>query len=74
MKTKYKYIEFVKHPGFWQCRNKRTGGWLCDVEWDAQCKQYVAGFNGGAAFSADCLDEISHFLKQLNMEPSCPTK
>ena len=73
LKTKYKYIEFVQESNMyqanpiWRCKNKRHGSQLGIVEYYPEWKQWVIGaIDHRNIFSADCLDDISHFLKQLN--------
>lgn len=72
MKTVYRYIRFyqgqtVKEHPIWICRDRSTApGKLGACEYYREWKQYVFNTNPNADFSADCLDDISHFLKQLN--------
>jgi hypothetical protein len=72
MKTKYKYVYFEKTRGFiradelWECVNRRDGDILANVFWYEVWNTHVVSFARSAVFSADCLDDISHFLNQLN--------
>ncbi len=83
MKTKYKYIHFknigyvlleknklAKDKPIWECRNNETNTALGITSYYGPWKQYVfeAEFLT-VIFSADCLDNISDFIKQLNKEP-----
>jgi len=74
MKTKYKYIEFEfidrknhKKGGF--CKNKKTkytlGYWDFHKPWN----QYVIEFMEDCVFNESCLQDIAHFLNQLNGKP-----
>jgi len=72
MKTEYKYIQFVKLPQNpkkkteeWNCCSIATGYELAIIEWYGQWKQYVFAPEDNMIFSAGCLDDISHFIKQL---------
>jgi len=68
MKTRFRYIHFVREDGLWTCRNNRTDGDLGYVTWDREWKQYVFWPEGGIAFSHDCLTNISTFLKERNVD------
>ncbi len=73
MKTVYKYIKFV-HPIFdklsWSCVNKRHGDLLGTVRWSSGWREHVfIAISDDIVFSASCLDDISHFMKQLNEKP-----
>ncbi len=54
----------------WLIRNKRSGAVLGSVGWYGSWRQYVFEPQSHAdlAFSADCLDDISGFLKRANAE------
>lgn len=65
MKTKYKFIEFVKN-GSWWCKNKFS--LLGKVEWYPQWKQYIYIPQRETVYSTECLDDISHFIGQLSEE------
>ena len=74
MQTEYKYLKFVllghkPRTDVWGCFG--TGGtsdMLGTVEWYGRWRQYCLFNDGdvGCVFSGDCLDDISHFLKQVN--------
>jgi hypothetical protein len=73
MKTKYKFIYFEKAnwktEGFkvWRCLNSKSSNTLGYVEYYLLWKQYIfEAYADSIVFSASCLDDISHFLKQLN--------
>lgn len=73
MKTHYKFIHFAKHEDFdtaWWCHNNRTGGTLGMVEWYRPWKQYIFNAHDDSLFSADCLQDIIHFMSQLESPPS----
>ena len=68
---KYKYIKFVEVPLvtyktlFFSCRNNRTNNELGFVEWHEPWKQYCYFPNTEAVYSAECLNDISAFLKEI---------
>jgi hypothetical protein len=71
MKTRCRYIHFVerfvaKLPVGWSCLNTKHSDELGGVKWDYGWKQFVFLPMDNTEFSADCLDDISHFMKQLN--------
>jgi hypothetical protein len=79
MKTEYKYIEFNeqklkrkrdgKDVTVWFCQNRKIGTHLGWVEYYDEWKQYVfTATDNTMIFSASCLTDIAHFLKQLNDE------
>jgi hypothetical protein len=67
MKTRYRFIHFVQsNTGNWACNNNKNGCLLGVVHFYQPWKQYVwqqAGPDG--VFSADCLQDIAHFMGQL---------
>ena len=70
MKTKYEYIHFNHHEGYqsykwWTCHNNRMNDELGEVEYNKQWRRWEFTADVHAAFSASCLDDISHFMKQL---------
>lgn len=72
MKTRYKYIHFdvveVKaKTKVWVCRNNRTDGILANIMWYSTWRQYCFFPVMGAVYNDTCLDDISHFLKQLRV-------
>ncbi|MCK9601384.1 MAG: hypothetical protein M0R06_20250 [Sphaerochaeta sp.] len=67
-KTRYKHIQFVREPRFgaplWVCRSNRGREVLGTVQAGAWSR--VTFFpQSNTEFSADCLDDISHFIGQL---------
>lgn len=69
MKTRYKYITFHKRPldGTWVCCTNSDGYVLGKCSYYGAWGQWVLGDIGCCAeFSADCLDDIAAFLRQLN--------
>jgi len=70
MKTKYKYIEFVKDVQLkghdrWTCRNKRNKSALAAIFYYPRWREYTAVFNPNAVFNDSCLQDIADFLGQL---------
>lgn len=74
MKTKYKYIHFqisIEDRDIWECYNSKHGDLLGDVFFFERWNQYVfAADNAEIIFSAECLNDIKHFLEQLNEKAS----
>jgi hypothetical protein len=79
LKTKYKYIHFVRIPNpgkrtqKWSCRNNRSEVELAQVRWDTGWRQYVIEMPSGDIlghyyFSRGCLRDIAAFLDQLMEE------
>mgnify|MGYP001567459224 CR=1 FL=1 len=69
MKTKYKYIHFTedKDNAAWLCMNTKHSDLLGWVDYNSGWKQHVFTAAGNdIIFSASCLDDISHFMKQLD--------
>lgn len=74
MKTKYKYIKFVKlqtkehvRRDIYGCiTNRKPESMLGKVEYYYPWKQYIFEPSDLAVFSSDCLDDISSFINQLN--------
>jgi len=76
MRTKYKHIHFEKRE---LPPTRKTEEWICwneskqylgDVRWDNGWRQYCwfqedGGIVGPTKMAASCLDDISHFIKQL---------
>lgn len=82
MKTEYQYIRFALWPvqpsvktQTWDCRNIRHGTQLGVVKWDGAWRQYVfEPSRRGVIFSAGCLADIQHFIRQLREErKQCPS-
>jgi hypothetical protein len=70
MKTQYKYIHFVEivqdpNHSTWSCRTNSGQLELGRTEWYYPWKQYCYSPTYQAVYSADCLDDISHFMGQL---------
>ncbi len=71
MKTEYKYIHFDDYSnqkqktGRWMCMNTNHGTWLGEVKWGCGWRQYCFFSAPAVVFSGGCLDDISHFIKQL---------
>ena len=73
MKTKYKYIYFEKsiEPENYHCYGNETDkifGW---IEYKEEWRKFVYQTVYGMTASAEILDDISHFLKQLNRTKGC---
>jgi hypothetical protein len=72
MKTVYKYIKFELHepPDHkrWVCVNKKTGTGLGEAIYYEMWHQWVVEFEEGCVFNNTCLNDISHFLTQLNKQ------
>jgi len=72
MKTKYKYIEFVRTVlnDCWNCLNKKSGDELGSVFYYKPWKQFVFEFNelGDCVFNSSCLRDVADFLDQLNKQ------
>jgi hypothetical protein len=70
MKTKYKYIHFVKKDidsDCWICRsNFASKSKLGEVVWYEKWKEYNFNPVDYTGFSIDCLLGIADFLRQLN--------
>ena len=71
MKTRYKYIHFERmettdRDYLWVCLNNRYGDPLGHVEYETHWHTHIFKPAHGTVFSADCLDDISKFMKQLN--------
>ena len=67
MKMDYHFIRFIKDRGEnWICTNSRSGDPLGSVEEYADWDQFVFVPRESVIFSADCLVDIAHFLRQLS--------
>lgn len=69
MKTKYKFIHFVRcEPyGEWEIWATKSGENLGIVDYYREWKQFVfSTHNNLAVFNAGCLKDIIHFIEQLN--------
>lgn len=70
MKTKYKFIHFVKEEdkpktSVWSCRNNTTYNELGIVKWYPGWGQYCYFPTGPAVYSAGCLEDINSFIGGL---------
>lgn len=66
MKTRYRYIHFKQARDLWICFNNKTNEPLCSLEYYPPWFQWVlASKSPTSVFSADCLQDISHFMGQL---------
>ena len=78
LKTKYKYIEFKESIflKIWTCMNRKDKTELGTVEFEALWNQYVFCTNNEiyVMFSAGCLRDIAHFIKQLNADDGTTSK
>lgn len=66
MKTNYKDIYFEETANSWRCYNNTIKTLLGWTEYYKLWKQFIFNAADYVIFSADCLADISHFLKQLN--------
>lgn len=76
MKTKYKYIHFehrsselYTNDNIWTCRNNKSNSLLGMIEYYPSWRQHVISFEKGCVFNNTCLQDIIHFLEQLNKQP-----
>ena len=67
MNTRYKYIHFLGIDEYdWDVINNRSRETLGFIEWDRGWRCPVFYSKGiDVVFNATCLDDISHFMKQL---------
>lgn len=70
MKTKYKYIHFVKiesklKTSVWSCLNNKFGTELGRIKWYVPWRRYSYFPTVQAVYDDGCLDDISDFIKQL---------
>jgi len=80
MKTKYRYIHFEQGNNFidsllfnlpddkketWHCKT-RSGNTIGIVAWYGQWQQYCLFPEENTVFNSGCLENIQHFLGQLN--------
>lgn len=75
MKTVYKYIIFKLHEtdGYaehetWFCVNKKSRALLGSAIYYKPWRQWVMEFENTCIFNNTCLNDISHFLIQLNKQ------
>lgn len=76
MKKVYKYIKFEQDElKRWFCYNKKNDDWeMAEITYKTQWNQWVVEFRVGYIFNNTCLNDISHFLTQLNKPASSPPK
>lgn len=74
MKTVYRYIRFDLEGGYWKCMNKRAANILGYASYYPQWKQWVMEFERDCVFNNSCLNDMAHFLSQLNKLESPPPK
>ena len=68
--TRYRHIHFEvieekAKAKVWECRNNKTGARLGEISWYGPWRKYCICLWVGCVFDDGCLDDISHFLKQL---------
>ncbi len=69
MKTKYKFINFQKSivsDATWICSNNKTYDCLGVVAYYDRWKQWVFEGRPACVYSVSCLQDIIHFMGQLN--------
>ncbi len=69
MKTEYKYTRFKinkESSKRWMCLNKQSNTTIGWCEYYNAWYQWVFEGYKYCIFSASCLDDIAHFLRQLN--------
>ena len=67
MKTKYKYIEFMQGAdGVWHCGNPKANVYLGHVEYHKKWKCYQFVPHPNTAYTVECLEDLAHFIKQLD--------
>lgn len=70
MKTKYKFIHFVKtadkaKTSVWSCRNNRSDAELGKIQWYPHWRQYCYSPKVQAVYSVGCFEDIKNFIGQL---------
>jgi len=70
MKTRYKYIHFVKistqhKTSVWSCYNNNSGDELGQVRWYSRWRQYCYFPVARAIYNISCLNDIAHFITQI---------
>jgi len=73
MKTKYKHIEFNEVTyNSWTCFNRHYEELIGWVRYYDEWRQFVFSADSAYAdFSKSCLEDIAHFLSQLNKTKGC---
>lgn len=72
MKRKYRHIHFeeaetalLKEKPYWRCKNNRSGATLGIVEKYSAWNKWVFEPTANCVFDTKCLQDIIHFLGQL---------
>ena len=70
MKTKYKFIHFVKiadkpKTSVWSCRNNKSNAELGEIKWYSEWRQYCYLPTIPAVYNVSCFEDINDFIKQL---------
>lgn len=68
IKKEYRHIHFEFDEGtvVWWCYHNKTDERLGYIERNKKWSQYIICLEDRAFFSCGCLDDASHFLRQLN--------
>lgn len=72
MKTRYKYIHFVKlrdckKTSVWSCRNNKSEDELGQIKWYGVWRQYCYFPTIQAVYNAGCLNDIREFINELTI-------
>ena len=73
MKTEYKYIHFIKiedkpKTSIWMCHNNNSSVGLGRIKWNSGWRQYCYYPRCEAVYSVGCLEDINHFINQLEIQ------
>jgi len=73
MKTENKYIKIVEIPHVgktkaFEVQNKSGDYLLAEINWYSNWRQYCLMIYADMVFNSDCLDLITNFLKEINIE------
>ena len=73
MKTENKYIKIREVPHLGKTKgfevvNKSGGYILADISWYSPWRQYCIEFFDKMVFNSQCLELITEFLKDINIE------
>ncbi len=68
MQTRYTHIHFAPYANgsTWLCLTNRAGDLLGTVELYQPWQEHCFYPEPGTLYSAGCLDDVAHFLRQLN--------
>jgi hypothetical protein len=71
MQLDYEYLIFVVQQSTgktsrYHCTTKSAGALLGEVKWHSPWRQYCYFPQIQAVYSAGCMTDIAHFVKQLN--------